>query len=42
MFRIEQLYPFPAKPLVKEIKKYAKMQNFIGAKKNQRIWALGF
>ena len=28
MFRIEQLYPFPIKPLVKEIKKYAKNAKF--------------
>ena len=39
--RIEQLYPFPVKPLVKEIKKYSKMPIFTGVKRNQKIWELG-
>ena len=41
IFRIEQLYPFPAKPLVKEIAKYAETAKFYCAKKNQRIWVHG-
>ena len=42
MYRIEQLYPFPAKALVKELKPYSKMLNSFGVKKNQKIWVLGF
>ena len=43
MFRIEQLYPFPAKPLVKEIKKYAKNAKFYWCQeepKNMGAWLL--
>ena len=39
--RIEQLYPFPAKTLANELKKYKKTQNFIGVRKNLKIWVLG-
>ena len=42
MYRIEQLYPFPAKALVKELKHTLKMLNFFGVKKNQKIWVPGF
>ena len=42
MYRIEQLYPFPAKALVKELKPYAKNAKFFGVKKNLKIWVLGF
>ena len=42
MYRIEQLYPFPAKALVKELKPYSKNAEFFGVKKNQKIWVLGF
>ena len=42
LFRIEQLYPFPAKSLVKELKPFAKNSNFFGAKKNLKIWELGY
>ena len=43
IYRVEQLYPFPAKTLVNELKPYAKKQlNFIGVKKNQKTWARGF
>ena len=41
IFRIEQLYPFPIKPLVKEIKKYAKNANFYWCQeepKNMGAW----
>ena len=41
MFRIEQLYPFPIKPLVKEIKKYAKNAKFYWCQeepKNMGAW----
>jgi 2-oxoglutarate dehydrogenase E1 component len=41
LFRIEQLYPFPAKTLVKELKPYARMLNFFGARKSLKIWVLG-
>ena len=41
LLRIEQLYPFPAKSLVKSIKPYAKNAEFIGVKKNQKIWGHG-
>ncbi len=43
IFRIEQLYPFPAKPLVKEIKKYAKNAKFYWCQeepKNMGAWLL--
>ena len=43
MFRIEQLYPFPAKPLVKEIKKYAQNAKFYWCQeepKNMGAWLL--
>ncbi len=42
LFRIEQLYPFPAKTLVKELKPYAKNAKFFGARKSLKIWGLGF
>ena len=42
MYRIEQLYPFPAKALVKELNRTLKMLNSFGVKKNQKIWVLGF
>ena len=41
IFRIEQLYPFPVKPLVKEIKKYAKNAKFYWCQeepKNMGAW----
>ncbi len=41
MFRIEQLYPFPAKSLVKELKPYAKNANFYWCQeepKNMGAW----
>ena len=41
IFRIEQLYPFPIKPLVKEIKKYAKNAKFYWCQeepKNMGAW----
>ena len=42
LFRIEQLYPFPVKTLVKELKNLTlKMPSFIGVKKNQKIWEHG-
>ena len=43
MFRIEQLYPFPIKPLVKEIKKYAKNAKFYWCQEepvNMGAWLL--
>ena len=43
MFRIEQLYPFPAKPLVKEIERYAKNAKFYWCQeepKNMGAWLL--
>ena len=43
MFRIEQLYPFPAKPLVKEIKQYAENAKFYWCPegpKNMGAWLL--
>ena len=43
IFRIEQLYPFPAKPLVKEIKRYAKNAKFYWCQeepKNMGAWLL--
>jgi len=43
IFRIEQLYPFPVKPLVKEIKKYAKNAKFYWCQeepKNMGAWLL--
>jgi len=43
IFRIEQLYPFPAKPLVKEIKRYAKNAKFCWCQeepKNMGAWLL--
>ena len=43
MFRIEQLYPFPVKPLVKEIEKYAKNAKFYWCQeepKNMGAWLL--
>ena len=43
IFRIEQLYPFPVKPLVKEIKKYAKTAKFYWCQeepKNMGAWLL--
>ena len=39
-YRIEQLYPFPAKTLVKELKPYAKNANFIGVKRNKKYGSL--
>ena len=42
LYRIEQLYPFPAKALAKELNLMQKMLNFIGVKKSQKIWVLGF
>ena len=41
MFRVEQLYPFPIKSLVKEIKKYAKNAKFYWCQeepKNMGAW----
>ena len=41
MFRIEQLYPFPAKTLVKELKPYAKNAKFYWCQeepKNMGAW----
>ena len=41
IFRIEQLYPFPIKPLVKEIKRYAKNAKFYWCQeepKNMGAW----
>ena len=41
IFRIEQLYPFPVKPLVKEVKKYAKNAKFYWCQeepKNMGAW----
>ncbi len=41
LFRIEQLYPFPIKPLVSEIKKYAKNAKFFWCQeepKNMGAW----
>ena len=41
MFRIEQLYPFPAKTLVKELKHYAKNAKFYWCQeepKNMGAW----
>ena len=41
LFRIEQLYPFPVKPLVKEFKKYAKNAKFYWCQeepKNMGAW----
>ncbi len=43
MFRIEQLYPFPAKPLVKEIQRYAQNAKFYWCQeepKNMGAWLL--
>jgi 2-oxoglutarate dehydrogenase E1 component len=43
IFRIEQLYPFPVKPLVKEIAKYAKKAKFYWCQeepKNMGAWLL--
>jgi len=43
MFRIEQLYPFPVKPLVKEIKRFAKNAKFYWCQeepKNMGAWLL--
>ena len=43
IFRIEQLYPFPVKPLVKEIKKYAKNAKYYWCQeepKNMGAWLL--
>ena len=43
IFRIEQLYPFPVKPLVKEIKRYAKNAKFYWCQeepKNMGSWLL--
>ena len=43
IFRIEQLYPFPAKPLVKEIKRYAENAKFYWCQeepKNMGAWLL--
>ncbi len=42
-FRVEQLYPFPVKPLVKEIKKYANTAKFYWCQeepKNMGAWFL--
>ena len=41
IYRIEQLYPFPIKSLVKNSKFMQKMLNFIGVRKNLKIWAHG-
>ena len=41
LYRIEQLYPFPVKSLVREIKKYAKNANFYWCQeepKNMGAW----
>ena len=41
-FRVEQLYPFPIKPLVKEIKKYANNAEFYWCQeepKNMGAWS---
>ena len=41
IFRVEQLYPFPVKPLVKELKKYAKNAKFYWCQeepKNMGAW----
>ena len=43
LFRIEQLYPFPAKRLVKELKPFAKNANFFWCQeepKNMGAWLL--
>ena len=43
LFRIEQLYPFPAKSLVKELKPFAKNANFFWCQeepKNMGAWLL--
>ena len=43
MFRIEQLYPFPSKPLVKEIQRYAQNAKFYWCQeepKNMGAWLL--
>ena len=43
IFRIEQLYPFPAKSLVKELKPFAKNSNFFWCQeepKNMGAWLL--
>jgi len=43
LFRIEQLYPFPAKSLVKELKPFAKNSNFFWCQeepKNMGAWLL--
>ena len=43
IFRIEQLYPFPAKSLVKELKPFAKNANFYWCQeepKNMGAWLL--
>ena len=42
LYRIEQLYPFPAKTLVKELKPYAKSATFHWCQEEPKIWGHGF
>jgi len=42
LYRIEQLYPFPAKSLVKELKKYAQSSNLLVSGRTKKYRVRGF